>query len=80
MEGALHPVPTTVHALIERGAQQHPQVLVALAAEGGATLSYAQLQHNCLCVGAWLRSLGLVPNKDRTGSIIDYVKPDTLFT
>ena len=27
-----------------------------------------------------LKSLGLVPNKDRTGSIIDYVKPDTLFT
>ena len=75
MSGALHPVPTTVHALIERGAQQHPQALFALAAESGGTLSYAQLQHNCLCVGAWLRSQGLVP-----GDTVALVMPNGLAT
>ena len=51
---------STVHALIERAALLQPQALYALATESGATLSYAQLQHNCQRVGAWLRGLGLV--------------------
>ena len=65
----------TVHALIERAAQQQPQALYARAADSGATLSYAQLQRNCLRIGAWLRSLGLEP-----GDTVSLVMPNGLAT
>ncbi len=65
----------TVHALIERAAQQQPRALYAKAADSGATLSCAQLQHNCLRIGAWLRSLGLAP-----GDTVSLVMPNGLAT
>ena len=71
----MHSAAPTVHALIERGAQQHPQALYALASESGTTLSYAQLQRNCGLVSARLRSLGLVP-----GDTVSLVMPNGLGT
>jgi acyl-CoA synthetase (AMP-forming)/AMP-acid ligase II len=65
----------TVHGLIERAAQLQPQALYALASEGGTTLSYAQLQHNCMRIGQWLRGLGLQP-----GDTVSLVMPNGLAT
>ena len=65
----------TVHALIERAAQQQPRALYARAADSGATLNYAQLQRNCLRIGAWLRNLGLKP-----GDTVSLVMPNGLAT
>ena len=65
----------TVHALIERAAQQQPRALYACAADNSATLNYAQLQRNCLRIGAWLRNLGLQP-----GDTVSLVMPNGLAT
>ncbi len=72
MDGADAP---TVHALIERAARQQPLALYALSTESDATLSYAQLRHNCQRVGTWLRSLGLV-----AGDTVSLVMPNGLGT
>ncbi len=65
----------TVHALLERAAQQQPQALYARATESGATLSYAELLHNCHRVGRWLHSQGLQP-----GDKVSLVMPNGLGT
>ena len=65
----------TVHALIERASQQQPRALYACAADNSATLNYAQLQRNCLRIGAWLRNLGLQP-----GDTVSLVMPNGLAT
>ena len=65
----------TVHALVERAAQQWPQATYALNDTGTQTLNFADLRASCRQVGAWLHSQGSAP-----GQTVALVMPNGLAT
>ncbi len=66
---------SSVHALVERAAERHPEATYAESADGGAALSFAELRRSCRDVGAWLRARGVAP-----GDTVSFVMPNGLQT
>ena len=65
----------SVHALIERAAARHGGRAYALAAEGGESMTHAELAASCREIGAWLRQRGVA-----AGDTVSLVMPNGLQT